>query len=382
MTREEFLSLYEKCLSEECTAEEKRLLDSYHDEMVLPDNKWAEGLGDEKEIYNDIRRQLNQSLHSKTRSGTSRRLWIKVAAAILVVLSSAALLSKIEKSNTIPGSIVAIKTRSAIPPGGNKAYLTMAGGAVIILNNAQNGKVGTQSGVQISKTKDGLLVYRPDVKDAGKLTASETQMNTFSTPRGGQYQIVLSDGTKVWLNSASSLKYPVVFNGKERRVELTGEAYFEVAKNKERPFKVVANKQTVEVLGTHFNISAYSDENIIKTTLLEGSVKVSGGGKKKLIAPGEQAQFKDGDIQISEVNVNEVTAWKRGVFQFRDDDIKDVMKQVSRWYDVDIKYEGNLPDRKFSGGISRNASLSQILDVLNFENIHFRVDGKTIIVTQ
>jgi ferric-dicitrate binding protein FerR (iron transport regulator) len=256
--------------------------------------------------------------------------------------------------------------------------LTLSDGSQVALNNAHNGTLASQGNVMINKNKDGQIVYANSGEDSA---LQNDGYNTATTPRGGQFQLILSDGTKVWLNAASSIKYPVVFKGNERKVELTGEAYFEVAHNKKKPFKVISNGQTVEVLGTHFNINAYNNENAVRTTLLEGSVRVSTGDKNKVIKPGEQAQLKNGDFQIAAVDVNEVIAWKNGLFQFKDANIIDIMKQLSRWYDVDIKYEGSIPDRKFSGSISRNVNASQLLDILSFEKIHFRIEGKTIIVT-
>jgi ferric-dicitrate binding protein FerR (iron transport regulator) len=171
-----------------------------------------------------------------------------------------------------------------------------------------------------------------------------------------------------------------VFNGNERKVELTGEAYFEVAHNAKKPFKVISNGQTVEVLGTHFNVNAYNDEHGIKTTLLEGSVKVAAEGVSSIIKPGEQAKFEQGFINVIPVDVDQVVAWKNGFFFFEDSDIQEVMRQISRWYNVDVQYEGQLPRRLFSGEISRNVNLSQILDILSFKKIHYKIDGKTIIV--
>jgi len=213
-------------------------------------------------------------------------------------------------------------------------------------------------------------------------SANSLVYNTATTPRGGQYQFILSDGTKVWLNSASSIKYPVQFIGNERKVELTGEAYFEVVHNAKMPFRVVSNGQTVEDLGTHFNINAYNDENVIKTTLLEGSVKVSSAAGNNTIKPGQQAVLNNGNISvINDADLDAAVAWKNGFFYFDDNNIQEVMRQLARWYDVDIKCEGELPSRQFSGEISRNVKASQILDILSFKKIHYKIDGKSIVIT-
>ncbi len=209
-----------------------------------------------------------------------------------------------------------------------------------------------------------------------------------STPRGGQYSLILPDGSKVWLNAISSIRYPTAFKNSERNVEITGEAYFEVAKDPLHPFKVsvrsaLSKENTeVEVLGTHFNINAYSDEPLTNTTLLEGSVKVTRAAGSVMIKPGQQAQISnDGIINlVPDVNIAEVMAWKDGHFIFRDTDLKTIMRQIMRWYDVEVKYEGNVPPRYFTADISRNKTLSGVLKILELSNIHFKLEGRTLTV--
>lgn len=199
---------------------------------------------------------------------------------------------------------------------------------------------------------------------------------------GGQYKLTLPDGSKVWLNAASSLKYPVVFIGNERKVEITGEAYFEIAKDESKPFKVLLNNMEIQVLGTHFNVNGYTDEEMIKTTLLEGKVKVLASGQTKYLLPGQQAQLKSsGNIAVTnEVNLEETVAWKDGNFQFENSDIKAVMRQLARWYDVDVSYKGNI-NKHFIGSISRNVKLSQVLSMLQQTGeIKFKIEGKNLIV--
>jgi len=208
--------------------------------------------------------------------------------------------------------------------------------------------------------------------------------NTVSTPKGGQYRIILPDGTNVWLNAASSISYPTVFKGAERLVTLNGEGYFEVTKNKAMPFRVKSAMQTIEVLGTHFNINAYTDETRVKTTLLEGSVKVISATRSTFITPGEQAAISragNGIISKQRVNVDKEVAWKNGVFSFADEDIRAVMRQVSRWYDIDVVYEGDIPDEKFFGEISRSSNLGDVFRILELNNMKFAVEGKTIKVS-
>ncbi|GAA3958536.1 FecR family protein [Mucilaginibacter dorajii] len=274
--------------------------------------------------------------------------------------------------------VAVVQKNIQIIPGGNKAILTLANGKQVVLNGAANGNIASQANISVKKLADGLVAYNdgPNANDQ----QSVTTYNTMSTPRGGQYHVILADGTNVWLNAASSIKFPVAFNGNERRVQITGEAYFEVAHDKTKPFRVESNGQTVEVLGTHFNVNAYADENEVKTTLLEGSVKVTAGDKSYLLKPGEQSQLKNGVVNITDGDTDEATAWKNGIFHFNDASIESVMRQLSRWYNVDVKYEGKIKERTFSGEISMNVNASQILDAMSFKKIHYSIEGKTIIV--
>jgi ferric-dicitrate binding protein FerR (iron transport regulator) len=256
--------------------------------------------------------------------------------------------------------------------------LTLAGGRKIVLNDAATGEIARQSGITITKTDDGQIVYSVAAEDGQIL------QNTISTPRGGQYRVILPDGTNVLLNAASSLVYPTAFKGVERLVQLNGEAYFEVAKNKNMPFRVKSGGQTVEVLGTHFNINAYEDENSIKTTLVEGAVKVSSSIGSSLIVPGQQAVLSregNGAIFRRNVNIDKEIAWKDGMFSFENDDVKSVMRSIARWYNVDVSYKGDLSDIVFSGEIFRTAKLSEVFEILKLNNVQLDVQGKTIIVS-
>jgi len=209
--------------------------------------------------------------------------------------------------------------------------------------------------------------------------------NTISTPVGGQYTVVLPDGSKVWLNAASSLKFPTAFTGTERRVELTGEGYFEVAKNKHMPFKVNFNREEVEVLGTHFNISAYPDEAVTRTTLLEGSVRISKNNIKKILVPGQQAisSMQTGGFNIAEVNTDEAIAWKNGLFLFHNENIRSIMKKIARWYNVDVNYQGSFTNQEYGGRISQSKNLSEILKNLELTGtIHFKIEGRRVTVME
>ncbi|HET6999886.1 MAG TPA: FecR family protein [Puia sp.] len=312
--------------------------------------------------------------------------WKKVAVAIVIlglIISGSYLLL----NRKAPVEIVRQEKKVRLLPEeihskGNQAILTLANGSVIILDSTKNGIITNQGNVKIIKLDSGKLAYTPLTINGA--ASSETSYNTISTPRAAQYQVVLSDGTKVWLNAASSLRYPTSFSGQDRKVELTGEGYFEVAKNKDKPFHVRVGAVEVEVLGTHFNIMAYDDEAAIQTTLLEGSVKVSYNNQTDLLKPGRQASLSrtDSKLTMGDANVQQVVAWKNGYFYFDKSDVKTIMRQVSRWYDLDIVYESSVPDMKFSGKIERSLPLSGISHLLESGQIHFRIEGKNCIMTK
>lgn len=282
---------------------------------------------------------------------------------------------------------------TVIIPGGNKALLTLADGSTIQLDSASKGTLVQQGSTKIFKTGEGQLAYNAGDNNTAVL------YNTLATPRGGQYYIVLPDGTKVWLNAASSLRYPAAFTENERIVELTGEAYFEVATSLNQsekavkvPFIVKINsgeqKSEVKVLGTHFNINSYTNETVVKTTLLEGSVKfsylpASGVGPEVKLNPGQQSELvESGKIKvINDVDVELAVAWKNGYTAFKSMDIKSIMRLVERWYDVDVVYKGEMPGRTFSGEVSRGADLTQLLRIFEASKINFSMEGRKIIVS-
>lgn len=275
-----------------------------------------------------------------------------------------------------------------IGPGQYKARLTLDDGTVIVLDSASNGKMVQQGGTNVFN-KDGQLIYQPKEK------TNEVLYNTLSTAKGETYPVKLSDGTMVWLNAESSIRYPVSFNGDIRKVQVTGEAYFEVKPSLalladghtgKRPFVVDAPGMEVVVLGTHFNINSYSDESAVKTTLLEGKVKVlsKSGSAVAILEPGQQAKLERSSQElekIDDVDVDAEVAWHYGYFQFQREDLKAVLRQLARWYDVDVVYQGNLPDEKFGGKISRSNSLLQVLGTLHSNGVHFRLEGKKIFVS-
>jgi transmembrane sensor len=343
------------------------------------------------EVYSEILKQIAQEPAFVKAKHYRIFSWKMTVAATVLIALSAGLYFYI---NTTTGQGVANHKnknyKNDIAPGSNKAYLTLADGSRLTLNDQANGKIAEQAGISITKTKDGQLIYtiqnQPSSPEAKQL--SKVVFNSISTPRGGQYQINLPDGTKVWLNASSSLKYPAMFSGRERGVELTGEAYFEVAENKSMPFQVKSYGQTVEVLGTHFNINAYADEHTIKTTLLTGSVKVTTGRSHKIISPGQQTQvaFASADKKITVVNdidIEETIAWKDGYFKFNED-LESIMRKISKWYDVEVVYQIDKSEPLLFGGkISRSKHVSAVLKIMESTgNIKFKIEGRRIIVMQ
>ncbi|SHE74063.1 FecR family protein [Pedobacter caeni] len=323
-----------------------------------------------------------------------RWLAIVAAAAVLLLISAVALFyySNYSDQENLAGQPAEMAGTTAIhdvEPGGNKAVLTLADGTRIALDEVSNGKIANQSGISITKAADGQLSYT--IKEGQDQQNETSQINTISTPKGGKYQINLPDGSKVWLNAASSLKFPTRFSEEERKVELKGEAYFEISKQHSRsgrqPFKVITladngRSQEVEVLGTHFNINAYGNENAMRTTLLEGSVRVTNLSSKAsgLLTPGQQAILKNDRIKIATADLEEVMAWKKGNFLFNNLKLTDIMKQLERWYNVEVDY-AHIPDTRYHGFISKDVTLSQVLDMLELTgSLKFKIepapDGK------
>lgn len=379
MNKEELKSLLEKFDAGHCTAEEVGMLESWYlqwrtdEEIDLAD-------AEAEQRIDHIWSRLNEEAEVQKRP---LRLWPRfAAAAVLLIALSSGLFFYFNRGGSTPAMIA----KHDVPAGGNKAYLTLADGKRIVLNNAANGQLAKETGVAISKSADGQLVYT--LSDQSIARNAEPIYNKIETPKGGQYQIVLPDGTKVWLNSASSLRFPATFtNVKTRVVELSGEAYFEVAHNKKLPFIVKTARQELSVLGTHFNLSSYADEDVTKTTLLEGAVlihrlgnivKPVEGKDFVVLKPGQQANLRK-TIQTGPADIEMATAWKEGNFLFKELDLKSILQQLSRWYDVEVDYSHVPENRFFTVFISRSVNLSKVLEMLEITGgIQFEIDHKTI----
>ena len=317
-----------------------------------------------------------------------QKIWFRAAAAIFIgflALSTYFILKPKPHTETAKNQY---QKNPDIAPGTNKATLTLGNGTTMILDSQAIGTLAKQGNTKISKTDSGRLAYIVDNNGPSNNKPSEksiavSEYNTLTTPRGGQYQLILPDGTKVWLNAASSITYPTAFTGNQRLVKVTGEAYFEVVHNAKMPFVVKAGNESVTDIGTHFNINAYNDEEITKTTLLEGSVLISYNNKKQILIPGEQAQIKGNEISvIKNADLKKVMAWKDGLFHFDGDDLPTVMRSISRWYDVDVVYDFK-PTDHFTGVISRNVNASEVFKMLELTGVvHFKIKDKTVTVVQ
>jgi len=373
-TQHDYQKLAAKWLAGTITPDEEQIFRAWYDEhqddpIEIP----ASVAKYEKEHHDRILRQIKAQINiTKNR----RRHFVRYAIAaslVLVLFSIGMYVSQKQPRKELRENA----NQTDVEPGGNKATLTLADGSTINLNVIKDGETLKEKGIEIVKEADGLIAYKAKPMESGE---ESIQFNTISTPKGGQYRVILPDGTKVWLNAASSLRYPTAFAGGERKVELTGEGYFEVVHDKKMPFKVATQKQEIIVYGTHFNVNAYMDEPITKTTLLEGSIgihlkgKASENGSELMLKPGEQSVLsRTSEVRISHVDILKEVAWKNGIFSFQGSDIHSVMREISRWYNVDVVFEGELPNIKLWGEMDRTVTASEALEILGYFNLKYRI---------
>lgn len=379
-----------KQINGDIIAAEKKALDEWLDASEANRKLYSELLDKERQSHNHLsitdrktedayQRVMGRVSHTK-QVPLFRKYRVAIAAAAILLISSVVFtVYKLQQQSIVNESVVV----NDVMPGSNKAVLTLSNGQQINLSDAQNGSLAKQTGINIIKTADGQLIY--EIQKTENKVDGASSFNTITTPNGGQYQVRLPDGTKVWLNAASSLKYPISFSRNERRVELSGEAYFQVAVNKALPFFVKTARQEVKVLGTHFNVNSYADEEKSTTTLEEGSVKVTSKQESAIIKPGQQTiTGLKGNIEVKVANLNTDLAWKNGLIKFKDADIKSIMRQVSRWYNIQVEYKGEVSKELFTGGVSRNENLSALLKILELNDVHFTIieqaEGKKLIV--
>lgn len=330
-----------------------------------------------QEIESDDRHPLRAVSHRKPRR------WILYSAAAVLVLAVAAYFFLASyKSSFRPND--APRTAD-IAPGGNHAILTLANGRSIRLEKAQRGQLAAQGNERVIKVDSGLLAFQSSDKAIPPSSAS-TATNTLTTPRGGQYSLLLPDGTRVWLNAASSIKFPTAFGDKERKVTITGEAYFTVSHDARRPFIVEAGNQTITDLGTEFNVNLYKDDDSATiTTLVEGAIRVTGPDRSfsKNPLPGQQVRSDNHGVLhlVENADVKDVVAWKNGYFSFDKADLKTIMNQLARWYDIAVRYEGDIPVKNFGGEIQRSLSLSEVLGIMEQSGLHFSLVGREVIIS-
>lgn len=390
-----FQGYYEKTLSPEETDELFQLLyregdDEQLNALIL--QAWQQ-LQEERPHYttansDSILNSILEDIHNRRDDPSEKRLPAKlftlkrVAAAAIVVLIAGAAYFLFMRTPAPAGTASippVVLQKDTLSHNINKAILQLANGSVIVLDTLKSGAATRQGNMQISKAKDGQILYKVEDSIAG---LAATAINTISTPNGGQYQVMLQDGTKVWLNAVSILRFPVSFSGSARQVELEGEAYFEVAKNTGKPFIVQLKRQQITVLGTHFNVMAYGDERILKTTLLEGSLRVSNNNAAVLLKSGEMAVL-NGSEQLAvnhDADTGEETAWKDNLFNFRDAGIEEVMRQAARWYNIRVHYQGKIPQNEFNGKISRAIKLPEFLNILRYKGINVSITGQDVTI--
>lgn len=380
MNQQEADQLIAKYLDDTATPEERALVENWYffesDKRKLSDDDKFDHLA--AELWAGTRQRAGLQTQAKVRSIWPR---IAVAASIVFILSVGLFVLLKHKGSGLPGDSDSNRI-AAIPE--RLPTLILTDGKEIILHKAKNEQLISQNSGLVTRLIDGVLSYQ----QGGENQADNNKIgyNSLLVPSGAHYQVVvLPDGTKVWINAASSLRYPTAFTGGERKVELKGEAYFEVAHNATKPFRVASNNQTVEVLGTHFNISAYDDDPAVKTTLLEGRVKVTGTANQavRFLLPGQQAVLGKNAFTVSKVETTEAVAWKNDQFEFQDDNIQHIMRVIARWYDIRVTFDGPIPEDKFGGTINRNAGVAESLSILELTGkVHFHIEGRQIIVSK
>lgn len=371
-------ALIEKYKAGACTPEEMQLIDKW---LLTIHEGESSDLNDAD--FEQIQMKVWQHVKPEGIPAIRLQWWswdrkIAVAACVLFVFGLA-----IYFLNIKPNNVETVHYTGTIKPGGNKAYLITSDGRRLSLTDAGTGEIAKEDGVCILKDKDGQLVYKVETAASESKALNKIHNNTLETPRGGQYQVELPDGTKVWLNAASTLKFPSAFprSAKERVVEMVGEAYFEVSKDKTRPFIVKSNGQEVKVLGTHFNIYSYPQEPTIKTTLLEGLVQVKKGGHQVTLKPGQQSLVTGITIEIQPADTELAMAWKNNKIMFEQENIRGVMAKIARWYDIDVVYEGEMPEDIFGGSVDKSDDITAVLKSLELTGkVHFKIQGRRIFV--
>lgn len=379
MSNVEWKFLLDRYLQNNCTAEEAAIVDKWFTGLQAQGSvPFPQKVVDDPFSYTTEQLAIFEALSHKYKESREvpvisirrKRFYRWVAAASIIFLLGCIGFFYLHRQPLDRKVIAEVKD---VLPGGNHATLTLANGQQIVLDSTEIGQLTSQNGMKVIKLDSGSLAYLGNTKDVG--------YNTLSTPKGGQYQLQLPDGTRVWLNAASSIRFPIAFVGSKREVYISGEAYFEVAQDVVKPFFVTVGNQRVKVLGTQFNIYGYQEEQSIRTTLLQGAVLVSLGKETRLLKPGQQSINQKGTLLVRHVDTDQAIAWKNGVFSLDNLSFQEFMNQLSRWYDLNIQYAaGKVPDIQIRGEMGRNLKLSQVLEGLKGMNVQFEVNGKTLVV--
>jgi len=387
MTEKEIQDLALRYFQGETTLEEETKLHQWYERQII--NEETIIIKTDGENIDDVKKRLFSKLQAKiTKDKVNRenhiwnKKWMYYAASVIFILSFSIAYFYLKHSDSAPHYTQLLK--NDVGPGGNNAILELANGSIINLDQAKKGNLVKIDGITVTKLADGKLSFIA----SDDINAKLNQSNTVRTPKGGQYQIELPDGTNVWLNASSKIKFPSAFASNLREVELEGEAYFEVAKlpnekNTSVPFIVKNKNQQIEVLGTHFNVNSYVNEETVKTTLLEGSVRIQpiGSIASKFLKPGQESNVYNGKIEIQPADIESVIAWKNGDFIFNNESLQSVMRKIERWYDVEIIYQSGLLDLKFSGAVSRSRNLSEVLKIMELTGkVEFKIEGRRVIV--
>jgi len=371
MTKDQYILLYQKSLQGKCTPEEIEQLNQYEDDF-----EWIEADTANKEQADRIYANLLEEMQKQQQPGFVFN-WKKLsAAAAILVFVTLSIFIGLRQKTSLKSDLKTAKQALPIQPGTTKATLILGDGSTVNLNDASNGQIASENGTAVIKKEGGELAY-----NVLATTPDEIIFNTISIPRGGQYNLTLPDGSKVWLNADSKLRFPTQFVGNSREVELEGEAYFEVAANKKMPFYVTAGGMKVKVLGTHFNVMAYGDEPFVKTTLLEGRVMLSSAGANAYLKPGEQGVFAANKFAVSKADIDQEMAWKNGYFIFNGESLSAVMRKVSRWYDVEVSYSTHNNNLTYTGSVSRFKNIGEVLKVLSLTGtVKFNVQERRVTV--
>lgn len=403
---QELTRLFKRYLADECSEDEKRLLfeslsaeefrslylQLIEENLELNADETLQNQPHVREILQEARKKIAETIGEppSTPAQIPGRFWHWSIPAAAVILCACAITFYFFRAEKVSERIPEVYTAAPdIGPGGNKAILTLADGSKISLTDAGKGTLAREQGVSVTKSADGQITY--NIEQAGNAADNaQDAFNTIATPRGGQYNVVLPDGTRIWLNAASSITYPVKFGKEQRRVVLHGEAYFEVARQQGEgrsgriPFIVATADQEVEVLGTHFNINGYTDEPMVKTTLLEGKVRVSQkSGGNAILAPGQQSRTSRdrNNVQVVNADLKAEMAWKSNQFFFEDEPIESIMRQIARWYDVEVIYKDDLKNKTVWGSMTRFSNISKVLNIIEQTgNVHFKIEGRQVMV--